>query len=430
MSANSIAIVGAGPAGLVLARILRLHGIASTVFEGDPAPDARGQGGLLDMHVESGRLALRTAGVYDEFRRLIHPKAEAMRVLDKAGTVFIDEPPPEGEGMRPEIDRTDLRNLLIASLSPETIRWGHKLVTATTTGGRHELCFANGAVAEADLLVGADGTWSKVRPLLSAAKPEYCGISDVHERYPDLSAIVGSGMFFALSDNKALIAHGGRHIHLGAALRVPEDWTTSVGVDWSKPDDARQVLLKEFADWSPELSALIENCDDMIVLRLIYALPVGHSWSRVPGVTLIGDAAHLMSPFAGEGANAAMLDATELALAVVEHGKDLEAALAQYEAAMFPRAREAAEGSADGLDICFAPDSPRAMVRFFSEGAGAGHCRSDRQGLERPGNQHLSRRSANAFRVARDVRRSRYACLERNHPAASRMEPDRSRSDC
>ena len=104
---------------------------------------------------------------------------------------------------------------------------------------------------------------------------------------------------------------------------------------------------------------------DEVVARRVYALPTGHSWRRVPGVTLVGDAAHLMSPFAGEGANAAMLDGCELALALIEHGDDVDAALAQYEAAMFPRSAEAARQSAVGLDLCFADDAPRGMVEFF-----------------------------------------------------------------
>jgi 2-polyprenyl-6-methoxyphenol hydroxylase-like FAD-dependent oxidoreductase len=101
----------------------------------------------------------------------------------------------------------------------------------------------------ADLLVGADGASSKVRPLLSATKPEYCGISylemhlsDANERHPDSAALVGPGIFFALSDNKALMAHGGRHLHLGASLRVPEDWTVRSGVDWSS-----KAALRSFA---------------------------------------------------------------------------------------------------------------------------------------------------------------------------------------
>jgi 2-polyprenyl-6-methoxyphenol hydroxylase-like FAD-dependent oxidoreductase len=374
MQEPRIVIIGAGLGGLVLARILQIHSIPSTVYELDVAPDARKQGGSLDMHEESGQFALRTAGLYEEFRRRTHTQGEAIRVLDKNGTVFINYAPENGEGGRPEIDRSALRNLLIASLDPGTIVWGHKVTAVRPLGeGRHELTFAAGNKTMVDMLVGADGTWSKVRPLVSDAKPKYSGISylelhlsDVEERHPDSAALVGPGVFFALADNKALIAHGGRHIHLGASLRVPQDWTIKSGVDWSDAAAVRDILLKEFADWSVELKDLIRNCDGTIIPRLIYALPVGHCWAHSSGVTLLGDAAHVMSPYAGEGANLAMLDATELAAAIVEHGDHIETALTQYEAAMFRRSMAAAEKSAKGLEMCFAADAPKELVHFFA----------------------------------------------------------------
>jgi 2-polyprenyl-6-methoxyphenol hydroxylase-like FAD-dependent oxidoreductase len=375
----SIAIVGAGLSGLVCARILQEHGLDATVYELDADPSVRRQGGSLDIHEDSGQIALREAGLYEEFRRHTHPLGESLRVLDKTGRVFIDHAPPGGEGGRPEIDRTVLRELLIGALDPGRIVWGAKV--ASVSAG--ELTFADGGRASADVIIGADGTWSRVRPLLSDARPQYTGITYVELHLPEVrgrhrraAEVVGPGMIFALSDNKAILGHGGEHIDLGVSLRVPQDWITTRGVDWSDADAVRAALLEDFADWSPELKDLIRDCDDTIVARQIFALPIGHSWARTPGVTLIGDAAHVMSPFAGEGANLALLDGAELALALVRHGDDVEAALGEHEAAMFPRAAASAEQSAQGLEACFAADSPRALVGFFSgmgAGAAAGH---------------------------------------------------------
>jgi 2-polyprenyl-6-methoxyphenol hydroxylase-like FAD-dependent oxidoreductase len=166
MSTGSIAIVGAGLSGLICARILQWNGIPVTVYEADATPDSRQQGGSLDIHEDTGQIALKAAGLYEEFRARTHVGGEDMRLLDKTGRVHVDRREPAGGSGRPEIDRTELRQLLVESLEPGTIVWGRKVVAARPVTAGHVLEFADGSVDRADLVVGADGAWSRIRPLL------------------------------------------------------------------------------------------------------------------------------------------------------------------------------------------------------------------------------------------------------------------------
>jgi 2-polyprenyl-6-methoxyphenol hydroxylase-like FAD-dependent oxidoreductase len=355
----SITIVGGGLGGLTLARVLHTRGIASTVYELDASPTARDQGGTLDLHEESGLRALAEAGLTEQFRAVAREEGEALRILDKHGVVRFAETGEESGGTRPEVDRGELKRILVGSLPAGVVRWGTK-VTAVSAGA---ITLDTGEVVETDLVVGADGAWSKVRPLLSDAAPVYSGLSfmeahlsDVDNKHPAAAALVGSGSMFALAGGKGLIAqrNGGGRIRVYAAVKTDD----AAAVDGLAD---RERLLAVFADFDAGLRALLGDSDDTLIPRPIHALPVGHRWDRVPGVTLLGDAAHAMSPFAGEGANLAMLDATELALALADHA-DVESALSAYEAALFPRAEEAARDSAFNLEACFRPDAPAAMV--------------------------------------------------------------------
>ena len=373
MLEQHITIIGAGLGGLTLASVLHRHGIDATIYELEASAIARHQGSVLDMHEESGQLALRKAGLFEAFRKMVIPGGDEMRLLDKTGTVRWQD---SGNGTRPEVDRGALRGILLQSLPANFIHWGSKVTNVVKLeDGRHEVTLASGETFTTALLIGADGAWSKVRPLLSDAQPIYLGISfvethllDADLRHPESVALVGNGSMFALSDEKGLITHrdGNGRITVYIALKTPEHWATSSGIDFRDTEATKLQLLNHFTDWNDQLRALVAESDTELLPRSIYTLPVGHRWERTPGVTLLGDAAHLMSPFAGEGANLAMLDAAELAEAILAHPDDIETALASYEEASFPRSEAAAAESASNLSISFRSDAPQGMLDLMA----------------------------------------------------------------
>ncbi|MFF8729374.1 FAD-dependent oxidoreductase [Streptomyces sp. NPDC015171] len=374
---SRIAVIGAGPGGLICARVLQRHGITVTVHDQDASRTARDQGGTLDMHPDSGQNALREAGLLEDFLTLARPEGQQMRLVGRDARVLFDAAPPEAapEDGNPEIDRGRLRDLLLDSLEPGTVRWGHKLThLESVTGGAHRMHFADGTTTEADLVIGADGAWSKVRRLLSDATPVYTGVTFVETgldkadtRHPALASLTGDGTMMALDNNQGFIAQRNSHQHIRVyiGMRTDENWHQRAGLDLTDVAAVREALLKEFAGWSRELLGYITDTDTGYVNRPLYALPVPHTWRHTPGLTLLGDAAHLMSPFSGMGANLAMLDGADLARALI-NDTDIDDAVRAYENLMLPRSAEAAEGAAEGIAGAFAPDSSTQTLAHMS----------------------------------------------------------------
>ena len=365
-----IAIIGGGPGGLTLARLLHVKGVAATVFEADAAPDVRGQGGSLDLHTESGLAALEAAALMEAFNAVARPEDQAVRLYDKHGHCVFDDGDQPHDG-RPEIDRAQLRALLLRALPQDTVRWNSRVTgTKILPDGRVTVNTQTGQAGVFDLVVGAEGLWSKTRQVLTDAKPDYSGftaielfIEQIDTRHPQLAARVGRGKIFALADGKALIAqrNSGGKVHIYVMLRMPAAGLP--GLELTDAAVARRRLIAELDGWSPDLIAFIEASSDVMAARPIYAFPAGFHWPHRDGVTLIGDAAHVMSPFAGEGVNNAMLDALELAKAIAR--PDWRPAVAEFEAAMVERIAVSADQSAASLEAFLAPDGLDTAVRIF-----------------------------------------------------------------
>ncbi|MEV0912909.1 NAD(P)/FAD-dependent oxidoreductase [Streptomyces sp. NPDC049967] len=368
----TIAIVGAGPGGLALARVLHVNGIDATVYERESSRDARGQGGMLDIH--SGQRALREAGLIDRFHTLARGAGQDMRLLEPDGTLLLQEDTPDdAPSERPEIDRADLRDLLLDSLPEGTVRWGHAFESADSG----LLRFTGGGSAPYDLLVGADGARSRVRPLLTDARPAHIGqnvveigIPDIDRTHPDLAAMVGRGNYWVLGNGISLAAqrNGDGRVRIGISFyNTAEDWFATSGIPSDDPAAARARLIDLLPGWDARFTALIAACDDTVVPRSITTLPAGLTWPSAPDVTLLGDAAHLMPPV-GEGANMALVDGALLGLALAAQPDDVPAAVKEYEREMFERTAAAARMSARMQELLMSPDAGRRMLEFFQPG--------------------------------------------------------------
>jgi 2-polyprenyl-6-methoxyphenol hydroxylase-like FAD-dependent oxidoreductase len=374
---KTIAIVGGGPGGLTLARLLQMNGLRVKVYERDAGKTARLQGGTLDLHDDSGLKALHHAGLMEAFRANYRPGADKMLIVDRNAAVLMDnfgsgEIGPE----RPEIDRGPLREILLDSLTTDTVVWDCRLTALTPLNSAVKLEFANGTSAEADLVVGADGANSKIRPYVTSIQPIYSGVTIVQGAVqnaeiavPDIQQRLGIGKIIALGNGTSLFisAKGDGSLDFYTGHKTEENWAETSGINFSERADVLKWFQAEFLGWSPLWDALIQNADLPFLPRPQYFMPPDQSWETLPNLTLLGDAAHVMPPYAGEGVNMAMLDALELAECLISSGfPDTQAALAAYETKMHTRVSAVIRMTLENTEEFHSPNAISHFVEMFT----------------------------------------------------------------
>lgn len=286
----------------MLARILSLFDISVTVFESESSPDHRGQGGTLDLHTDTGIAAMKDAKLFEDFKSKARYDGDYYSITDKRGKPFIQFGSSKGLNERPEIDRTDLRRILIESLPQGIVKWGHRLQRVESGG---TLVFEHVTESGFDLVVGCEGVWSKVRDYITPIKPRYSGVGytllsvpDAEAAAPELYKLVNRGNLFCHNEGQTLSIQqmGDGSLHVGWASVKPEDWMETCGHDPHDLEEARKAILADLHDWSPSLVEAVEKSQGKCDPKSIYVLPVGFRWEHKQGVTLIGDAARKLSP--------------------------------------------------------------------------------------------------------------------------------------
>lgn len=379
---KQVAIIGGGPGGLTLARLLQLQNVNVKVYERDLNKNARVQGSPLDMHDNSGLAAIRKANLFEEFRTNFMPGADKTLILDEHATVFYSDHETNveedfgNEYFRPEIDRGVLRKILIESLQPETIVWDSHFISMEPQNEGWLLHFKNGLSVYADVVIGSDGANSKIRPYITEIKPFYSGITmlegniyESEKTAPHMHSLLNGGKIMAFGNEKNILMgqKGGGALGFYVSFKTDENWSVNSGLDYADKEQILEWFKNAYPEWSTVWHELLENVSVPFIPRLINCIPLDQAWEALPNVTIIGDAAHVMPPFAGEGANMAMLDALELSECLTsDKYKTILEAISLYESNMRERASEAAKESLENGEKMHSKDALKTMLEFFN----------------------------------------------------------------
>ena len=254
---KKIAIIGGGPVGLTMAKLLQQNSIDVTVYERDKDRDARIFGGTLDLHKGSGQEAMKKAGLLQTYYDLALPMG--VNIADEKGNILTTKNvKPENRFDNPEINRNDLRTILLNSLQNDTVIWDRKLVTLEPDKEKWILTFEDKPSETADVVIIANGGMSKVRKFVTDTAVEETGTfniqADIHQ--PEVNC---AGFFQLCNGNRLMAAHKGNllfanpnnngALHFGISFKTPDERKNKTQIDFQDKHTVVDFLLKEFYDW-------------------------------------------------------------------------------------------------------------------------------------------------------------------------------------
>jgi 2-polyprenyl-6-methoxyphenol hydroxylase-like FAD-dependent oxidoreductase len=379
LQSKQIAIIGGGMAGLTLARLLQMQNADVKVYERDFNSAVRVQGSTLDLHEGTGLEALKRAGLLDEFYKHHRPAASKMRLVDKSLNITFDDHTfaTITAETRPEIDRAPLRDLLLNALKPDTVVWDSHFISMEKQNNGWRLHFKNGTSADADLVIAADGANSKVRPYLSTLKPIYSGVTliegnidNAKKNAPKLFEFAKGGKVMAF-DNEQFVGYGTKgdgSIMFVLNFKTSENWLSQSGIDFKNKEQVLAWFKKEFAVWSDKWHEFFITDEVHFIPRPQYYFPLNQTWETQENLTMLGDAAHRMPPYAGEGANVAMQDAFELAECLTSNKfSNIKTALSHFEKEMVARGAKATKETLENAEKMFSEIALEQMSAFFNQ---------------------------------------------------------------
>ncbi|KMQ68303.1 tetracycline resistance protein [Chryseobacterium sp. FH2] len=354
---KKVAIIGAGPVGLTMAKLLQQNGVEVSVYERDKDSKTRIWGGTLDLHAGSGQEALKKAGLLEKYYENALPMG--VNIADEHAKILsTTEITPENQFDNPEINRNDLRNLLLDSLKTGTVIWDGKLTNLEESNGKWLLQFDNIPDETADFVIIANGGMSKARYYVNETEVEDTGtfiiqgdIPKPEVNCPEFYHLCGGKRLMAAYKGNLLVAnpYNSGALTYGIIFKKPEEWSHENQLNFQNPDEIIKFFLNRFSDWAEVYKELFRETKFFVGLPT-RKLPLNKPWKtdRPLPITLIGDSAHLMPPFAGQGVNTGLVDTLTLSENLF-NGKfeTIEAAINDYEQKMFVYASEAQSASSE-----------------------------------------------------------------------------------